>query len=350
MQPEANTLVILSPGFPANEQDTTCLPAQQQLVQNMQENFPGLNIIVLSFHYPYIQSTYQWKNVTVVSFNGRNRGKLSRLLLWYKVWRRLASIKRRHCVMGLLSFWCTECALIGKYFGRRNKLPHFTWVLGQDAKKDNAYVKYIRPRSEELVAMSDFLADAFERNHGVRPAHVIPNGIDPRWYPKQKTERKIDVLGVGSLIKLKQYDVFIKIIGSVKDKIPGIKAMICGKGPEERSLHEQVQKLKLQENISFAGELQHAEILQQMQQAKIFLHTSSYEGFSTVCLEALYAGAHVISFCDPVKEKIPHWHIVKNDEEMLEQLIALLQDASLDHEAVMPFLMKDSASAIINLY
>ena len=350
MQPEANTLVILSPGFPANEADTTCLPAQQQFVQNVQENFPGMNIIVLSFHYPYIGSTYQWKNVTVISFNGRNRGKLSRLLLWGKVWRKLAAIKRKHRVVGLFSFWCTECALIGNRFGRRHQLPHFTWILGQDAKKDNRYVKFIKPRKEELVAMSDFLADEFERNHGLRPGHTIPNGIDPRWYPQQDAERNIDVLGVGSLIQLKQYDVFIEMIGLAKNKMPGIKAMICGKGPEEQSLHELVQRSKLEENISFAGELQHPEVLQLMQRSKIFLHTSSYEGFSTVCLEALYAGAHVISFCDPVTAQIPHWHIVNSREEMLQKLLSLLEDVSLDHEPVMPFSMKDSAKTIKDLY
>ena len=55
-----------------------------------------------------------------------------------------------------------------------------------------------------------------------------------------------------------------------------------------------------------------------MQRTKIFLHTSSYEGFSGACLEALYAGAHVISFCEPMKQKIDHWHIVKDEKEMLD--------------------------------
>ena len=129
-----DTLVILSPGFPAIEADTTCLPAQQLFVQNVRELFPDLTIIVLAFHYPYMNATYTWKNVNVVSFNGRNKGKLQRLILWAKVWRKLAAIKRTHRIIGMFSFWCTECALVGKHFAQRNKLKHLIWILGQDAK------------------------------------------------------------------------------------------------------------------------------------------------------------------------------------------------------------------------
>jgi len=332
--PERKTLLILTPGFPANEADTTCLPAQQLFVQNLQESFPGINIIVLSFHYPYERSTYVWKQVKVISFNGRNRGKWHRLMLWHKVWRTIKAIKREQDVMGIFSFWCTECALIGQQF----RLPHFIWILGQDAKKGNSYVKRIKPKASQLVAMSDFLAETFELNHGIRPQHVIPNGIDARWYEEHGLPRTIDVLGVGSLIKLKQYDLFIELVAS----IPGVRAVICGKGPEE-------ERLRQQGHVALVGELPHAEVLKLMQQSKIFLHTSNYEGFSTVCLEALYAGAHVISFCDPVSTQIPHWHIVNTKEEMLQKLKELL-GKELDHTPVAPYTMKDTAMAVMKLF
>jgi glycosyltransferase involved in cell wall biosynthesis len=334
---EPKTFIILTPGFPANEADTTCLPAQQQFVQNLQESFPFINIIVLAFQYPYVRSTYTWKKVKVISFNGQNRGKLYRLLLWYKVWRTIKTLSRKHDIIGLFSFWCTECALIGNRF----KLPHYIWILGQDAKKENRYVKLIRPKAGQLVAMSEFLADTFERNHRIRPQHIILNGIDARCYPQQTADRTIDVLGVGSLIKLKQYDLFIELVSA----IPGVKAVICGKGPEEKALRRQIGK----SNITLAGEVSHPEVLKTMQQSKIFLHTSYYEGFSTVCLEALYAGAHVISFCNPVTAQIPHWHIVNNKEEMFQKLLELLHK-QLDHTPVIPYTMKDTAMAVMKLF
>jgi len=44
---DKQTLIILSPGFAANEEDTTCLPAQQSFILTLKKNFPSLNIIVI---------------------------------------------------------------------------------------------------------------------------------------------------------------------------------------------------------------------------------------------------------------------------------------------------------------
>ncbi|HKP32925.1 MAG TPA: glycosyltransferase, partial [Chitinophagaceae bacterium] len=84
--------------------------------------------------------------------------------------------------------------------------------------------------------------------------------------------------------------------------------------------------------------------------SKIFLHPSNYEGFSSVCLEALAAGAHVVSFCQPMKEQIDHWHVVKDEEEMRGKVQMLLQDKNLDHSQVIYFTAKDAAQRILELF
>lgn len=74
MSDQPKALVILSPGFPKDTEDSTCVPAQQVFVKNLKRNFPHLAIVVLTFQYPYYTSEYQWHNVTVTSFGGRNKG------------------------------------------------------------------------------------------------------------------------------------------------------------------------------------------------------------------------------------------------------------------------------------
>jgi len=344
------TLIILTPGFPENEADSTCIPPQQVFVKALKHTNPDLNIILLAFQYPFIYSEYTWNGIKVISFNGRNKGKINRLIVWIHVWKTLKRIYRQDEVIGLLSFWLGECAFIGKYFAKRYNLIHYCWILGQDARKKNRYVWLMRARAEELIAMSDFLAREFYKNYGFKPKHIITNGIDITLYPKNQGERDIDVLGVGSLIPLKQYDLFVDIINTLTYTIPSVKAVICGKGPEENHLKSMIKKLKLDNNISLPGEKSHPEILQLMQKTKILLHTSSYEGFSTVCLEALGAGAHVISFCNPIEGRTNHWHIVETKEEMLQKTIEILQDPAIDHSRVIPFSMNNSAKAMIKLY
>ena len=85
MNKDEKTLVVLTPGFAKDEADSTCLPMQQQLIRALKETDPKLNIIILSFQYPYHREKYIWYDTEVIPFNGRNKGGLSRLLLRKKI-------------------------------------------------------------------------------------------------------------------------------------------------------------------------------------------------------------------------------------------------------------------------
>ncbi len=348
MKPE--TFIILTPGFPKDEKDSTCIPAQQLFVKILKRKFPSLDIIVISFQYPYIAAEYEWHNCRVIALGGKGKGKFFRLLLWRRAWRRLKQLNRDNTVVGLLSFWCGECALIGKRFGKKYNIQQQCWILGQDAKKENHYIRRIKPQGNELIAMSDFLQETFLKNHSVKPAVVIPNGIDAGSFGKMIMTRDIDILGAGNLIPLKQYDVFISIISAIKKMIPGIKAVICGKGPEESSLKALIEKATLQDNVTLMGELPHHEVLQLMQRSRLFMHCASYEGFGSVCIEALYTGAQVISFNKPMKEAMEHWQVAKDKEEMLQKAIGILQNPGIDHSPVCPYFMEDSVKKMMQLF
>jgi glycosyltransferase involved in cell wall biosynthesis len=293
------SFIILSPGFPKDESDSTCLPAQQAFVLALKNNYPSIKVIVISFQYPHRSARYTWNGVEVISLNGRGRAQFFRLILWMKVWLTLKRINRETEITGLLSLWVGECALVGKYFSGKYSLKHKIWILGQDAKSDNNYVQRIRPVENELVAMSEFLQQTFLQNHGIKPMYIIENAIDIDLYNIAEGNRNIDILGVGSLIPLKQYELFIRVVEKVNETVK-VKSVICGKGPEESKLRTLIQEQDLNKVIELKGEQQHSEVLKLMQASRIFLHTSSYEGFSSVCLEALYSGAHVISFCRPL--------------------------------------------------
>jgi glycosyltransferase involved in cell wall biosynthesis len=351
MKNKDKTLVILTPAFPENELTVYLVFSQQLMVKALKDNYPELNIIVLSFLYPNHASSYTWNTARVINFNGMNKRKLKRFILWRNIWKTLKDICRQHEVVGLFSFWCSECAFIGKYFGKKYSLKHISWICGQDARKTNKWVRFIRPKENELAAMSFSLANEFQKNHGVKPGHIIPNAIDPKSFPIViAKERDVDLLGVGSLIPLKQYDLFTAIAGSLRKSFPGIKAFHCGEGREQNKIKGLIEQLNLKNNLQLLGSMTHEEVLQLMRRTKILLHPSSYEGFSTVCLEALYAGAHVISFCYPLDHPVPHWHVVNNVEEMISKALAILQDPQTEYESVFLYSMNDSAKAVMNLF
>lgn len=350
MKNKQPVLIILIPGFAKNEADTTCLPFAQSLIKEINKDFAFIKIIILSFQYPFTKREYLWHNNRVIPFGGKDKGKLARRLLWLRVWRKLKQINIDNNIVGLFSFWYGECAFLGNRFGKKFGIKHYCWILGQDARCNNKYVRRINLQSGELIANSDFVADEFFKNYLIRPFHIIPNGIDKELFTNVSYERTIDILGVGSLIKLKQFDLFINCIAEVRKKITGIESVISGKGQEEQFLDNMIKELNLQNNVSLTGEIQHNEVLKLMQQSRVLLHPSSYEGFSMACLEALYAGCHVISFCKPMSTDFEHWHIVNTKENMTKRAIDILMLSDIEHEPVMPYSIRETAASIIKLF
>jgi glycosyltransferase involved in cell wall biosynthesis len=349
MKTEDKVLLVLTPGFPASEEDSTCLPMQQDFVKAVKRMYPDLEIIVLAFQYPYNTSTYRWHGVTVISFNGRNKGGLQRLLLRNKISTTLGKIIKEKKIIGLLSFWYGECAVAGKKFGKRNGIKHGCWVLGQDARKTNAYPRRVPPDPHELIALSDFLQDEFERNHGVRPGFVIPPGIDEQRFLKENSLRDIDILGVGSLIPLKQFNMFIELVDKIRNRLPNIRVVLIGEGPEKDHLQAQIERAGLQGNVRLAGELPYDEVLEVMQRSKLLLHPSAYEGFSGVCMEALAAGMKVVSLCRAMKGEIENWHIFDDEVNMEQKAIAILEHESFNKQMI-TFRIEDTAEKMMKFF
>lgn len=347
MRPEA--LVILTPGFPADETDTACLPPLHVIVRALANRPSAPKVIVITFQYPFKRATYRWHNAEAHSIGGRDYGKLFRLRTWYRVYRAFKQVHQNYKVTGLLSFWLGECAYVGQQIGNKYRVKHQIYLFGQDAKPGNRFFKRTLPRADQLIALSDFCADTFERNYAIRPQHTIPVGIETALFKKTGTVRHIDILGAGSLIPLKQYDVFINAIARVAKVYPKVKTMICGKGPEMARLQQQIIKLSLQDNVILAGELPHQEVIDLMQRSKIFLHTSNYEGYGAVMAEALYAGCHVVSFCQPMHKIAQHHYIVNDLGAMTQRLITLLSQ-DLDHQPVLTVTAQDIAEQLLAVY
>lgn len=347
MAEQKDAFIILTPGFAASVEDSTCLPMQQQLVKTVAGLNPQMSIFVLSFQYPYHTSEYRWNGITVFPFNGRNRGGIKRLLLRNKVEAVLENLNKEYRIRGMLSFWLGECALVGKRFGNKNSIPHFCWLLGQDARAGNKYVRRIKPAETELVALSDSLQEEFNKNFGIRPFQIIPPGIEE---PSSiQGNRDIDILGVGSLIPLKRYDIFIEVIAALKKNLPSVKAVIVGEGIERKRLGALLVRHELEQNLELVGSISHEKVLTLMERSKLLLHPSGYEGFSGVCMEALGRGAHVVSFCRAMKQDIDHWHIVDSQLNMTNIVLELLSQ-DLDHHPVIFGGIKTTVEKMMQLF
>jgi glycosyltransferase involved in cell wall biosynthesis len=320
----SKSIIILTPGFPVDENDTNCLPSQQLFVRSLNKLFPEIKVIIISLQYPAHNTPYLWFGNTVIPLDGKSYNKFLKPLFWIRSIKSVIRIAKEENVSSIISFWCQETALIGIHVSKRLGIAHKIWICGQDARKENMWLKLMKPEPHALVAMSDFLSKEFSKNHGISPAHIVKNGIEKSLFSKSNLSKDIDVIGVGSLIPLKQYDKFIEVVEKIKITRPAVKVMLVGNGPERKRLEKLIAIKNLSSTIALPGELPHEQTIQLLERSKVLLHPSSYEGYSTVCLEALYASCDVISFTFAENTKISNWMIVQTIEEMAEETVKIL--------------------------
>jgi glycosyltransferase involved in cell wall biosynthesis len=345
---KTDTLLIISPGFPSDHSDSTCLPSIQNIVLTLNELYPRLKIVILSLHYPRRKDKYLWNGNEVFTL-GNGNSKSSRLSLWIRAIYSLYRINRKMRIIGLLSLWCQESALLAKAFANLRSLKHFIWIQGQDASAANYLVKWIRPKADELIALSPFLAQEFKKNHGTLPANVVMAGINPSHVSPDKTPRTIDILGVGSLIPLKQYDLFIFVVSEIIRAGRNIHVELVGGGPEKERLKSMISKNGLDDVVTLCGELGHGEVMDKMQRSKILLHPSRYEGYSTVAVEALYCGCHVISLTWAEDRNIEQWHVVDDQQQMVSSCLRILSDA-VEFKSVLANDLRSEMQKLMQLY
>ncbi|MBL7931198.1 MAG: glycosyltransferase family 4 protein [Bacteroidia bacterium] len=344
-----SAIVIISPGFPKDESDTTCLPAFQQFVLSLQRQFSEHRFIVIALHYPYDEKIYTWHGTTIYALGGKNRGHFYNSIIRRKAYQRLLKIKKEYGLIGLVSLWCTDTAKVGARFANAQGIPHRIWIIGQDAGKDNKHVASINPKPEELMAMSDFLQTAFYKNHHIRPLHVVENGINPETFPPFNSgQRPIDLFGAGWLSPLKNYKLFIDLVADLKKSHPLIRAVIAGEGEERSNLEKQIHLLNLQDNVRLVGLKSHQETLEYMAQSKVFLHTSNYEGNSTVLMEALYSGCQVVS-TQALSERPIENLFVSTEKDILLKELASLFSQSITQKQIVFNTMDTSARKIMKL-
>jgi glycosyltransferase involved in cell wall biosynthesis len=340
---ENKHIVILTPGFPENEADTTCIPALQLYIDAFRE-ISGYRISIISFHYPKKESTYYWNGIIVYAMGGTPF--FSKIFLWRKVSTILKQIHSKEPITILHSFWLGECALIGHNFSKKNKVKHLTTLMGQDALKGNRYAKILPLKKLKLITLSKFHYQTFLDNYKIKTG-IIPWGINPEDC-RHSLEKRIDIIGVGSLIPLKNYELFIEIVSEINKEKP-ITAVIIGEGILKETLRQKIQHLNLEDAITLKGKLSYDETMAHIAQSKILFHPSSYESFGLIFAEALQCQTMIVSKAIGCFHASENWSIAETKTEMITAIENTLSK-SFATEEKNPFLIDQTVQHYLSLY
>jgi glycosyltransferase involved in cell wall biosynthesis len=347
MAEKKKAVVILTPGFAKNEQDNTCIPVLQQYVSTFSALRSDIKLCVIAFQYPSNKGWYKWNDVDVYSAGGKP-GLYSRFFTWRRVLKELKGIAKQSDIQVIHSYWLTECTFIGQRFARKNKIKHIAYAIGQDVLKENKYLRLLNFSQMKVVAMSESIANRYSNLIDRKVAAIIPAGVDIKSISLASEPRIIDIIGVGALTQLKNYSFFVEIIAELKKDIPDIRAVIIGKGEQGQLLQEKIKNADIESNIQLIGEKPHNEIFSYMNRSKIFLHTSSYEGQSTVIMEAISLGLPVVCF-DVGRVDNEKIKVCRDKDEMVIKLKELFSQ-KIDYSPAIVLTTEDTVRKFIKLY
>ena len=159
---------------------------------------------------------------------------------------------------------------------------------------------------DALVVPSTAMKQVLE-NYGITtPMAVLPTGLDLRMfdsgdgaafrqYHSLAADRPL-LLFVGRVAFEKNIGFLLEVVEQLSPSLPDVLLLITGEGPAEKSLHAQVQRSGLEQNVRFMGYLRRDGDLQACYKAAdVFVFASRTETQGLVLLEAMACGTPVVS-------------------------------------------------------
>lgn len=140
------------------------------------------------------------------------------------------------------------------------------------------------------VALGDWVRGWSRRDdvkvirNGVRTRGDVPGYVTP-------PGGTLHALTVSRLIEHKRIDLQLQALAQT----PGVTLDVVGDGPTRAQLEELARELAITDRVRFTGALDHADVIERMATADVFLLTSSYEGLPHVVIEALAYGTPVVT-------------------------------------------------------
>lgn len=293
--PADRHIALVTPGFPRDEADTSCIPPLQIALRRLRRGHPDIRITVVALHYPDNRRPYTWHEMEVLPVGAANRPLPLRLPALARASRIVSRRHREDPIDMIHALWLGDTTMLGWWIGRRLGLPVVATVMGQDARPTNRWLKLLPLDGVRLTAVSQRSADELMHSRGL-PAEVIPWGLDldpgnpPAW-----NDRPIDLLGVGSLTENKDFAVLVRAAAELQKMGRECRTVLIGDGLQRRRLEGLVRELGLGGIFFLEGQQSREQVLESMRRSKILVHPSRYESFGFVFSEALANGMAVVS-------------------------------------------------------
>lgn len=207
----------------------------------------------------------------------------------------------------------------------------FRVASDSDCEKEHGRIRFWRDRklfdyglhrADVIAAQTDCQARELLKHHGLRSSVVNMMVETPRRDAPE--DKDIDVLWVSNLRALKRPELALELAR----QLPHVKFTLAG-GPMpggEIYFDDVSASAARLPNVTMLGAVRYAQTGALFDRARIFLNTSSIEGFPNTFLQAWIRGVPVVSFFDPdgIVKRLQLGRVGSSLDEMREAIRGLL--------------------------
>jgi glycosyltransferase involved in cell wall biosynthesis len=162
----------------------------------------------------------------------------------------------------------------------------------------------INQLAHPIATVSQRYRDYLETRHFAksplaRRLEVIELGLDTSRFPTApslRPRRNRSLAYCGSLEQRKNVAFMLEVFKRVVVADPSASLTIIGDGPDRAKLESQAAALGL--NVDFKGRITHEQVISELQQHAIYIHTSTKESFSFALLEAKLCGLRTFALAE----------------------------------------------------
>jgi glycosyltransferase involved in cell wall biosynthesis len=193
---------------------------------------------------------------------------------------------------------------------------------------------------DRLVTVSRFMKKSVVKNYGIEPGKIeivynsasLGKGNPGRIRRKLGLGNKPMVLFIGRLSQQKGVEHLIYSAGTVLEKIPEARFVICGEGNLRDSLERFSSHMGLDGKVIFTGFVPEKELASYYSAADVFAYPSIFEPFGISVVESLLSGTPAITGMDAgVMEMLPGMASLKgvkpgDSRELAGRIVQMLKE------------------------
>ncbi len=241
------------------------------------------------------------------SFSYLGGNNLRMPLDWLSLFKAMKKANSNYYVIKVPGHLLTPLSFFCRFFCKKLIFwGQMTFDANPSLRKVNSFAGWLQDwgikRTNIVVAQTKEQQHGFLKNYGIKASVIrsickqLPNTTPSEQSSQAKPSRIIDVLWAGNSTSKKRYEVVIKLA----QLMPDIKFSLAMNISDPKRFAQAKQDCKKTPNVSFLGMVPPSRMETIFSQTKIFLNTSTQEGFPNTFLQTWMNAAPVVSLCiDP---------------------------------------------------